>query len=97
MLICEACGHEHEGRKCKDCNKTNPGDAKYCCYCGKRLPSRSSGKSSGKGRDDPYDLENRVLCSDGNCIGVINEQGVCCSCGLPAGADLEEEPAEAAE
>lgn len=25
----------------------------------------------------------RVLCSDGNCIGIINERGVCNICGKP--------------
>jgi hypothetical protein len=27
------------------------------------------------------DWESRRLCSDGTCIGVINERGVCNSCG----------------
>jgi hypothetical protein len=27
------------------------------------------------------DFSQRILCSDGNCIGVINEQGVCNTCG----------------
>jgi hypothetical protein len=29
------------------------------------------------------DSSQRILCSDGNCIGVINEQGVCNTCGKP--------------
>jgi hypothetical protein len=29
------------------------------------------------------DSSNRILCSDGNCIGVINERGVCNVCGKP--------------
>lgn len=29
------------------------------------------------------DFSQRVPCSDGNCIGVINEQGVCNTCGKP--------------
>jgi hypothetical protein len=29
------------------------------------------------------DFSERKLCSDGNCIGVINEQGVCNLCGKP--------------
>lgn len=27
--------------------------------------------------------ENRVLCSDGNCIGIIGKDGKCKVCGLP--------------
>jgi hypothetical protein len=29
------------------------------------------------------DWENRVLCSDGNCIGVIGSDGLCKECGKP--------------
>jgi hypothetical protein len=49
--------------------------------------------------------ENRILCSDGNCIGVIGADGRCKECGklydgtLPdtAGADEEDEPVEDVE
>jgi len=30
--------------------------------------------------DGAVDIENRILCSDGNCIGVV-ENGVCKLCG----------------
>ena len=33
--------------------------------------------------EDEIDFSKRVLCSDGTCIGVINEQGVCSECGKP--------------
>jgi hypothetical protein len=29
------------------------------------------------------DFSQRILCSDGNCIGIINEQGFCNICGKP--------------
>jgi len=32
---------------------------------------------------DGFDLSNRILCSDGTCIGVINEKGFCRVCGKP--------------
>jgi hypothetical protein len=32
--------------------------------------------------------ENRTLCNDGNCIGIIGDDGRCKECGLP----YEEEP-----
>jgi hypothetical protein len=45
------------------------------------------------------DWENRVLCSDGNCIGVIGPDGRCKECGLAYEGDLPaavtEEPAAA--
>ena len=43
----------------------------------------SANRSSSKGRKKNKDLEweNRVLCSDGNCIGVIGTDGRCKECG----------------
>ncbi|MFO7963376.1 MAG: hypothetical protein R6U50_05595 [Desulfobacterales bacterium] len=40
------------------------------------------------------DWENRQLCSDGNCIGIIGRDGRCSICGLPADADPADAPAE---
>ena len=34
--------------------------------------------------EDP-DWEKRILCSDGNCIGVIGSDGRCKECGKPSG------------
>jgi len=34
-------------------------------------------------KDAEIDFSQRILCSDGDCIGVINEQGVCNTCGKP--------------
>ncbi len=39
------------------------------------------------GEDD--DFSNRVLCSDGACIGVIDEKGICKVCGKPYVPDSE--------
>ena len=33
--------------------------------------------------EDSVDLEQRFLCADGSCIGVIGDTGRCNSCGLP--------------
>jgi hypothetical protein len=32
---------------------------------------------------DDDDFSRRVLCSDGTCIGVIDERGICRVCGKP--------------
>ncbi len=36
------------------------------------------------------DWENRTLCSDGNCIGVIGPDGRCKECGKPYDAAVED-------
>ena len=82
MITCEACGHQVEGLTCPDCSAENPLDAKYCAYCGQPLTGQSAESPLSPG-DDPYDLKNRILCSDDNCIGIINEKGVCTECGKP--------------
>lgn len=43
------------------------------------------------------DWENRVLCSDESCIGVIGADGRCKECGLTYEGDLPPTPAEAAD
>jgi hypothetical protein len=40
---------------------------------------------------DELDLENRVLCVDGTCIGVIGPDGRCKECGKPYKKELAEE------
>ena len=37
----------------------------------------------GKKRQIDIEWENRTLCSDGNCIGVIGPDGRCKECGKP--------------
>jgi hypothetical protein len=44
--------------------------------------------------DAPLDLDSRVLCPDGNCVGVIGPDGRCKVCGTPL---PEAERAAAAE
>ncbi|MBU2550714.1 MAG: hypothetical protein KKB20_20060 [Proteobacteria bacterium] len=82
MLICEACGHENEGRLCDECGESSPAQARFCCHCGRELgPAREAGGA--EPGQDPYDLDNRTLCTDDSCIGIINEEGVCSECGKP--------------
>jgi len=47
------------------------------------------GEAAGSGTDDS-DWENRILCSDGNCIGVIGPDGRCKECGRPYTPDAED-------
>jgi len=43
-------------------------------------PDKEKLKNSLKNNND---LQERILCSDGNCIGVINNDGYCNECGKP--------------
>jgi hypothetical protein len=40
-------------------------------------------ESTAESGEDAVDFSERTLCSDGTCIGVINEKGVCNECGKP--------------
>jgi len=40
-------------------------------------------KSTAADGEDVTDISERILCSDGTCIGVINKKGVCGECGKP--------------
>ncbi len=72
-MHCPHCGKEWEMTECPECGGATPPDSAYCCRCGADLGSA----------EEASDLTDRILCSDGACIGVINERGVCGVCGLP--------------
>jgi len=57
---------------CQECGEETPEESLYCCRCGKMIK-----------KEEKADLAERTLCSDGSCIGTINEQRVCNICGKP--------------
>jgi hypothetical protein len=57
---------------CPECNREIPEKSLFCCQCGHSIESK-----------EETDFSERLLCSDGNCIGVINEQGICNICKKP--------------
>ncbi|MCC6998277.1 MAG: hypothetical protein IT370_26920 [Deltaproteobacteria bacterium] len=48
-------------------------------------PKAGSGAGAAGGGDGDSDWDNRELCSDGSCIGVIGKNGKCNECGKAAG------------
>jgi hypothetical protein len=58
---------------CPECDKEIPKGSLYCCWCGNPI----------KGEKVEIDLSERIPCSDGNCIGTINESGICNICKKP--------------
>lgn len=58
---------------CETCGEKIPEKSRFCCWCGSPIQPK----------EEESDFSERILCSDGSCIGVINESGVCNICGKP--------------
>lgn len=80
-MKCPHCGGEIEMAHCPECGGETPADSTYCCRCGAYLDLLEPNP----------DLAHRVLCPDGNCIGVLDEHGICSVCGLAYKA-VQDEP-----
>jgi hypothetical protein len=86
-MQCPHCQKALPFRECSECGEKIPLFGSFCCYCGSALADLDTSDSN-VGLDvasdgDEIDFSKRVLCSDGTCIGVINEHGVCSECGKP--------------
>lgn len=80
-MICEKCGRETESITCSHCNGVIKKLGPFCYLCGQKCVEAEATTVSGEG--DTVDFSERILCSDGACIGVIGENGVCKECGKP--------------
>jgi hypothetical protein len=78
-MKCPNCHEELPSRQCPQCNEEIPSFGTFCCYCGSDLADLNDAGPD----EDAIDFSERNLCSDGTCIGVINERGVCSECGKP--------------
>ncbi len=96
-MKCPHCGEEIPGSACPHCESMNPESAAYCMTCGAFLGET---EADGIAEEDEFDLENRELCPDGLCTGII-VKGRCTECGRTpeeaARADASEAPGPAAE
>jgi predicted amidophosphoribosyltransferase len=77
-MLCEKCAGEAEHTTCTHCGKEVARLGPYCYVCGNELTDRTDHQEQ-----EHDDLSNRILCSDGTCIGVIDEKGFCRECGKP--------------
>lgn len=77
-MICEKCQAEIETITCVRCGEEIRPLGDYCYLCGADLRLKKNEEEEG----DTIDLSSRILCSDGTCIGVV-ENGVCKLCGKP--------------
>jgi len=77
-MLCEKCQAEIETVTCNKCGEAIIPIGNYCYLCGADLRLKSNEEEG----EDTIDLSSRILCSDGTCIGVV-ENGVCKLCGKP--------------
>ena len=88
-MLCEKCSQEVEAAViCGRCGNSIIALGEFCYCCGSRLqsseePDGASERIAGEKPPDDMDFSTRILCSDGACIGVVNEQGICKVCGKP--------------
>jgi hypothetical protein len=77
IMECPHCQKELPSKSCSGCGRDVPEESLYCLYCGNSFGETDT---SYDGEGDELDFENRVLCPDGTCTGII-ENGKCTECG----------------
>jgi hypothetical protein len=80
-MLCEQCRKEVETTTCEQCGTVVLRLGSFCYQCGNKLDRVQSVNGGTEGED--VDFSSRILCSDGACIGVIDEKGICKVCGKP--------------
>ncbi|MBN2123701.1 MAG: zinc ribbon domain-containing protein [Deltaproteobacteria bacterium] len=80
-MECPHCQKEIPGEECPECGQIVPLQGKYCMMCGARIAGESQQTAETEGQEDAFDIENRVLCPDGTCTGIIID-GKCSECGM---------------
>ena len=98
-MKCPHCEKEISGSLCPKCGETNFEDATYCMACGTSLKESAAATYQGQSSvedDEDIDFDNRVLCPDGTCTGIIVD-GRCSECGkVPGDGDAPEVDVEKA-
>jgi hypothetical protein len=77
-MKCETCEADIETILCSNCGAAIISLGPYCYLCGTGI-----GRKEEEMEEDGIDFSDRILCSDGTCIGVIDEKGLCKVCGKP--------------
>jgi len=101
-MKCPHCEKEIPGFPCPKCGETVFEAANYCMACGAPLKGDlqdTPPPGDGLEDDSDFDVENRVLCPDGTCTGIVVD-GRCTECGRVVGDDgtiIEPEAAQTEE
>ncbi len=78
-MKCAYCDKEIFEVACPECGSMNPEGAMFCMACGTAVRDTVEAVAED---DNDFDFENRVLCLDGTCTGII-VNGKCSECGKP--------------
>jgi len=81
-MKCPHCGQSLGDQKCSACGTELLPASNFCHQCGISLKSTAPSVAEVE-EEEEIDFSKRILCSDGTCIGVINEKGICKVCGKP--------------
>ena len=84
----EEISEENQTKKCPFCAEIIKLEAIKCRFCGEKFNPVDVAEQIAKFKKEGV-LENKVLCSDGNCIGVIGSDGRCKVCGKPYEPNIE--------
>jgi hypothetical protein len=77
-MECPNCHEIIPGKHCPHCETLIPLESSYCLNCGAHLVESEA--EDPVGQDGEFDLEDRVLCPDGTCTGIMVD-GKCTECG----------------
>ena len=75
-MECPHCQKEIPGEPCDQCGAVVPAQGRFCMDCGTQLENQ---RQEADRVDEDFDLENRVLCPDGTCTGIMVD-GKCSEC-----------------
>jgi len=78
-MECPHCNQEIPGKECPKCGIVIPAESRFCMDCGHEIQIITEKPDETGGG---FDLEDRILCSDGACTGIIIN-GKCIECGQP--------------
>ena len=70
---------------CSKCGQNADSSDSFCSKCGNKLTDSKPTEN-----EKQKELSSRVLCNDGNCIGVIGENGLCKECQKPYDQNFSE-------
>ena len=76
------CPHCHKGiagKACRACGAASFPEARFCMKCGASLETVAEPPAD---QDENLDFDDRILCPDGTCTGIIVD-GRCSECGKP--------------